>query len=323
VHRWTIDKEILQSRFLRGLTAVPDPKGGKHQVLIANFEYPGTIARFDPAKGVVTAEQELDIKEFFNQAWNTPAARRRGAIAAYNRFLPVTDPKTGETVWLCGAWVKRPGSPNPPNNGSCYLIRHRDGRYDWATSTTPLIPSPPARNSPAAATSNRRRSPASRAAPSTSAATTAAPVPATTPRGSIAAQFLKPKPVVRCQVVRHEPDHQFPGFPRIGNRNRWFFQALEAFVKVFPSLGKKQRKHFQALDKMRRNSPACGGPSPRLGTDESNESKRNNHETHPHSPHRPAAGATGGAARCRLKTKNHRNQQTETNNRKSTTMEMP
>jgi hypothetical protein len=130
VHRWTIDKEVLQSRFLRGLTAVPDPKGGKHQVLIANFEYPGTIARFDPAKGVVTAEQELDIKEFFNQAWNT-TAHRRGAIAAYNRFLPVTDPKTGETVWLCGAWVERPGSPNPPNNGSCYLIRHRDGRYDW------------------------------------------------------------------------------------------------------------------------------------------------------------------------------------------------
>jgi hypothetical protein len=43
---------------------------------------------------------------------------------------------------------------------------------------------------------------------------------------------------------------------------------------VFPSLGKKQRKYFQALDKMRRNSPACGGTSPRLGTDESNESKR-------------------------------------------------
>jgi hypothetical protein len=27
--------------------------------------------------------------------------------------------------------VERPGSPNPPNNGSCYLIRHRNGQYDW------------------------------------------------------------------------------------------------------------------------------------------------------------------------------------------------
>ena len=27
--------------------------------------------------------------------------------------------------------MERPGSPNPPDNGSCYLIRHRDGRYDW------------------------------------------------------------------------------------------------------------------------------------------------------------------------------------------------
>jgi hypothetical protein len=131
VHRWAIDKDVLQSRFLRGLTAVPDPKGGQHQVLIANFEYPGLIARFDPTRAAVAAEQELDIKEFFNQAWNTPSARRRGAIAAYNRFLPVTDPKSDEPLWLCGAWVERPGSPNPPDNGSCYLIRHRDGRYDW------------------------------------------------------------------------------------------------------------------------------------------------------------------------------------------------
>ncbi len=131
VHRWAIDKDVLQSRFLRGLTTVPDPQGGKHQVLIANFEYPGIIARFDPTKAVIAAEQELDIKEFFNQAWNTPSARRRGAIAAYNRFLPVTDPKSDKTVWLCGAWVERPDSPNPPDNGSCYLIRHRDGRYDW------------------------------------------------------------------------------------------------------------------------------------------------------------------------------------------------
>jgi CubicO group peptidase (beta-lactamase class C family) len=131
VHRWAIDTKVLQSRFLRGLTAAPDPQGGKHQVLIANFEYPGLIARFDPTKAVVVAEQELDIKEFFNQAWTTPNAHRRGAIAAYNRFLPVADPVSGQTVWLCGAWVERLGSPNPPNNGSCYLIRHRDGRYDW------------------------------------------------------------------------------------------------------------------------------------------------------------------------------------------------
>jgi len=135
VYRWKIDPQVLQARFLRGLTAAPDPKGGNHQVLIANFEYPGLIVRFDPTRkddsGSILMEQELDIKEFFNRAWNTPAARRRGAIAAYNRFLPVTDSKTGKTVWLCGAWVERPGSPNPPNNGSCYLIRHRDARYDW------------------------------------------------------------------------------------------------------------------------------------------------------------------------------------------------
>jgi hypothetical protein len=142
VHRWVIDKEVLQSRFLRGLTAVPDPRGGERQVLIANFEYPGLIVRFDPTRAEVVAEQELDIKQFFNRAWNTPTAYRRGAIAAYNRFLPVTDPKSGEPLWLCGAWVERPGSPSPPNNGSCYLIRHRDGRYDWGYIYDPAHPVP-------------------------------------------------------------------------------------------------------------------------------------------------------------------------------------
>jgi hypothetical protein len=135
VSRWTVDPEILQSRYLRGLTAVPDPAGDKHEVLVANFEYPGTLVHFDPKKtdhdGLIASELEIDIKAYFNEAWNTPNARRRGAIAAYNRFLPVTDPQSGEPLWLAGAWVERPGSPNPPHNGSCYVIRHRDGRYDW------------------------------------------------------------------------------------------------------------------------------------------------------------------------------------------------
>lgn len=135
VSRWTVDPEILQSRYLRGLTAVPDPKGGKHEVLIANFEYPGTLVRFDPKKtgadGLIDPELEIDLKDYFNTAWNSPTMRRRGGIAAYNRFLPVIDPESGEPLWLAGAWVERPGSPNPPNNGSCYVIRHRDGRYDW------------------------------------------------------------------------------------------------------------------------------------------------------------------------------------------------
>lgn len=137
VYRWPIQKDILQSRYLRGLTAVPDPKGGKGKVLIANFEYPGVIRRRSPARGdasgSILVEDELDIRAFFNKVWDTPYARRRGAIAAYNRFLPAKDPASGEQVWLCGAWVERPGSPDPPNNGSCYLIRHQDGSYDWGT----------------------------------------------------------------------------------------------------------------------------------------------------------------------------------------------
>ena len=144
VHRWPVDRAVLQSRYLRGLTPAPDPASSGRECLLAAFEYPGTIVRFTPtADGTgVTATQELDIKEYFSQAWDTPGGRRRGAIAAYNRFLPVADPVSGEPLWLCGAWVERPGSPDPPNNGSCYLIRHRDGRYDWGYVYDPAYPVP-------------------------------------------------------------------------------------------------------------------------------------------------------------------------------------
>jgi hypothetical protein len=45
--------------------------------------------------------------------------------------MKLIDPKSGETVWLRGAWGERPGAGSPPDNGSCYLIRHRGGRYNW------------------------------------------------------------------------------------------------------------------------------------------------------------------------------------------------
>jgi hypothetical protein len=141
-----VDPAVLQSRYLRGLTAVPDPRDGGRQVLLAAFEYPGVILRFlteARESGIaVGVEQELDIKEYFKRVWDTPAAVRRGAIAAYNRFLPVADPESGEALWLCGAWVERPGSPNPPHNGSVYLIRHLDGGYDWGYVYDAAQPAP-------------------------------------------------------------------------------------------------------------------------------------------------------------------------------------
>ncbi|MBM3309928.1 MAG: hypothetical protein FJY80_00290 [Candidatus Aminicenantes bacterium] len=150
VYRWTIDKDVLQSRYLRGLTAVPDPRGGGGRVLLAAFEYPGIIVRFEPsragANGFIAPEQELDIREFFRKEWDTPAARRRGAIAAYNRFVPVSDPRSGAPLWLCGAWVERPGSPNPPDNGSHYLFRHADATYDWGMVFDPAHPLPVGRS---------------------------------------------------------------------------------------------------------------------------------------------------------------------------------
>lgn len=146
VYRWPVEVGVLQSRYLRGLTAVPHPEFKDRQVLIAGFEYPGTIARFDPfgasEEKPAEVKVEVDLKDYFNIAWNTPATKRRGVIAAYNRFLPVTDPESGQSQWLCGAWAERPGSPKPPENGSCYLVRSVDGSYEWGYIFDPASPVP-------------------------------------------------------------------------------------------------------------------------------------------------------------------------------------
>jgi hypothetical protein len=143
VYRWPVAENVPQSRFLRGLTAVPDPRASGRQVLLAAFEYPGIIVRIDPGKDVIAPEQELDIKEFFNQAWNTPTARRRGAIAAYNRFLPVTDPDTGEKAHLLGLWINHPDRRATENGASAwYLVRHADGTYGHGRVFDPKHPKP-------------------------------------------------------------------------------------------------------------------------------------------------------------------------------------
>ena len=124
---------------LRGLTAIPSGAGG--EALLAAVEgNAARLVRVDPATGGEAAE--LDLKDFFGQAWGMPV---NYAIAAYNDMTRV-----GDAVLLgLEAFVPR-NAPIPPGHGvvdvgygqvesgGWYLVRRPDARYELHRVAAPL-----------------------------------------------------------------------------------------------------------------------------------------------------------------------------------------
>lgn len=139
---WEWPKMVNTQPGLRGLTAVPDPLGGAHHVLIGGLESQDCIVRIDPGRGnAVTTE--FGIRTTFTEAWGSIAGG--AAIAGYNDMEPVVDPLTGEEQTLIGLWVNHPlTAQGSPYNGSWMLVRHRDGGYAWGPvmdwATAPAAP---------------------------------------------------------------------------------------------------------------------------------------------------------------------------------------
>jgi hypothetical protein len=149
VYRWKeYDLAIHddEQRMMRGLTAVPDPGTPGKEVLIGFRFFPEPIVeRIDPQRGHQAAV-ELNLKDFFGRAFHG-GGRYTGVIrCAYNPFTAVADPRTGKPVHLAGVQIYHPGFPNPPFNGSHYLLRRLDGAYDWAPVFDPGHPVPAGRS---------------------------------------------------------------------------------------------------------------------------------------------------------------------------------
>ncbi len=145
VYRWPYflveDKD--ESEILRGLTAVPDPSGGDHEVLLGTCTFPGVVYRIDPTKeGPDLAVREFDIRTYFTQTWHAP--RRSGpCLSAYNRLVPATDPETGEKVHLIPVWAQHPaGRDTELGSSAWYLVRHGDGTYAHGRIFDPKHPAP-------------------------------------------------------------------------------------------------------------------------------------------------------------------------------------
>jgi len=144
--RWphAVREQGDESEILRGLTAIPDPAGGRHQVLLGTCNYPGVVYRIDPGRGFAVTT-ELDIKAFFAKAFGVP--RLKGpCLSAYNNFLPAADPDTGEAVHLLGVWINPPdGRATELGCSAWYLVRHADGTYGHGRVFDPRnpLPNPP------------------------------------------------------------------------------------------------------------------------------------------------------------------------------------
>ena len=144
--RWPhkIEEQGDETVILRGLIAVADPKGGKLQVLLGTCHYPGVVYRIDPNQNYAVTT-ELDIHAYFAKVFGV-ATLRSPSLGAYNNFLPVTDPDTGQSVLLFGVWVNSPGGRATDMGSSAwYLIRHADGSYGHGQVFDPnhTRPNPP------------------------------------------------------------------------------------------------------------------------------------------------------------------------------------
>jgi len=125
---------------IRGLSAIPNPKGAGESLLFAFAEgnrTRGCIYRLDPdGKGGYARTQEICLDRLMSDYLNGNPVYF--VLPAYNDIFPVVDPSTKETVHLIGfeSWIggnRYPTWRTDANGGfyagAMYAIRDRNGKY--------------------------------------------------------------------------------------------------------------------------------------------------------------------------------------------------
>jgi len=142
IEEWENPNIPGQSRYtgqLRGITAIPDPKGGQHQVIGLHWDSPDcSLQIVDPMNGhQVTIE--LNSKAFFQTFLGAGAGV---TTLGYNDWLPVEDPDSGELVHFIGAWAHYPGGEQGSEKGksSWFLVRYSDATYSIVRIWDPQKP---------------------------------------------------------------------------------------------------------------------------------------------------------------------------------------
>lgn len=110
---------------LRALSAVPDPRGAGHQVLVGMLDG-GLIVRLDPARGYA-ASVELDAAAALAAEWGRLGAGDGPLRATTAGLLPIRHPESNELVHALGLSAVHPTQP-----GAYYLVRQLDASYSVA-----------------------------------------------------------------------------------------------------------------------------------------------------------------------------------------------
>jgi len=133
---------------IRGFTAVPHPKGFGYDVALVTLESFGKVYMIDPIGGdprnghLVT--EELNIQTFLGDEWNGGASIGFPTLSAYNDMPGLIHPGTQQPVNLISLGVTRPpGYGTPEGNSGYFLIRHRDGTYEWSRVFDPALTTAP------------------------------------------------------------------------------------------------------------------------------------------------------------------------------------
>jgi hypothetical protein len=124
----------------RGLTAVNDPKGGSHQVMVGVIENLRSSYQIDPVNN--TQKIEVDWQKFFEDEWGKQITAFN--YAAYNNMVEIISPDKGDTCLIAGAWVTYPAAyGTPERNNSWYLVRRPNGiwHYGQVIDSLNIIPS--------------------------------------------------------------------------------------------------------------------------------------------------------------------------------------
>jgi hypothetical protein len=128
IYEWPDTGNVSLGKNCRGLTAVKDPNGGKHQVMIGVVENLRSSMRFDPVNNTQTVE--TNWQQFFENEWGPSITAFN--YAAYNNTIPVLAPDNGDTCLLMGAWVTYPAAyGTPERNNSWYLVRRPNGNWHY------------------------------------------------------------------------------------------------------------------------------------------------------------------------------------------------
>jgi arylformamidase len=125
-----LELDDIKSSVASAMSAVADPGGAGHDVLLIAQAQTGRIVRIDPMTGFGKT-LELDIAAGFAEVWG---GELPWVDFGSNAFVSLRHPESADQVSAIGLRLRHPQSQQTPHNGAWYLLRRHDGSYSFGLS---------------------------------------------------------------------------------------------------------------------------------------------------------------------------------------------